>query len=103
MNKRKAQAMADAGGFSIRELRQAIADSRGRQAVSTVNPAILYNDALDIYDRSLSQRLDDEVPVMWKPDPYSRSGRMQPTRDRLIVVNILRDCGGAIRSAREGI
>lgn len=50
------------------------------------------NKRFDIYAGALKDRSDDEVPKGMVLDVYSRSGRMKPSKDSLIITNILRDC-----------
>lgn len=94
MNKRDAKKRAEAGTTSIGELRAMIAAARagGGIPMSRVNPAIPLARALDIYEAALTGRDAAEKPAGLKSDPY-RPRRMKPTRDSLIVTNILRDCG----------
>ena len=89
MNKRAAKARALEGTLSIGDLRTMI---RETSAVghSTVNPAITLEKALEIYLAAIKERKDSEVPKVWKLDVYS--GREKPTRDVLLITNILRDC-----------
>ncbi len=91
MNKRKAREKALEGTLSIGDLRTMIADARGRGGMSHVNPAFELEDTLNIYDAAIKNRSDDEVPAAWRTDPYSRSGRMKPTGDVLLITNVLRD------------
>lgn len=91
MNKRAARERALEGALSVGELRQMIKRRRGAGGMSKVNPAIDLDRALGIYADALGDRPDDEVPRVWKPDPYSRAGRMKPTADALLITNILRD------------
>lgn len=92
MNKRKARATAEAGTTSIGELRAMIQAARGRGGMSQVNPAFPLERVLDIYERAIAGRDAAEKPAGLARDPYSRVGRMKPTRDCLTVTNILRDC-----------
>ena len=68
-----------------------IASKRGTAALSVLNKSITKEQALDIFDRALSERNKDEVP---KGHSYSVSKRRQTlSRDGLIIHNILRECG----------
>ena len=93
MNKQAARKQALAGAVSIGELRAAINDAitSGRR-ISRVNPQFTLIEACRIYTAALEGRDDAEVPAALRPDPYSRSGAMKPTRDVLLITNILRDC-----------
>ena len=91
MNKRAARAKALEGTISIGELRGMIMGARGQARMSNVNPAFPLEKVLDIYEAAIGGRTDAEVPKAWRTDPYSRSGRMKPTGDVLLITNILRD------------
>jgi hypothetical protein len=93
MNKRDAKQKSCSGEITIGQLRAMIAKARGRGGMSRLNPAIPFERAADIYENALAGRLDNEKPVGMRPDPYSRVGALKPTRDALIISNILRDCG----------
>ena len=101
MNKRAARKRADEGGISIGELRQMIADNRGIGGMSIVNPAFTKEDVLDIFDAALAERDDEEIPAVWKPDPYSRTGGMKRTADHIQIQNVLRECAKAIKATRH--
>ena len=91
MNKQRARKMALDGTISISELRDFIESARGLGGMSRVNPAFPLEDILDIYAAAIKDRADDEVPKAWRTDPYSRTARMKPTADVLLITNILRD------------
>jgi hypothetical protein len=93
MNKTKARKLSQEGKLSIGELRAMIRNARTRTGMSSVNPALPIQRVLDIYDAALAQRPDAEVPAGMKCDPYT--GRMRPSRDSLIIANVLRDCAFA--------
>lgn len=94
MGKAAAVKLARAETLTFGQLREKITAARlGKLRAATVNRGIPLSVACDIYARAIAQRPDDEVPKMSRSDPYSRTGKMVPTRDFLIVVNILRDCG----------
>lgn len=91
MGKRKARAAAMAGNISVGQLREAISSMRGVDGMSRVNPAFPLDYVLNIYMGALDGRPDDEVP---KPETYDiYRERMKPSRDSMLVTNILRDCG----------
>lgn len=92
MNKRAAQELSRSGTLSIGELRKKITDARGKRSFSVVNPAIPHEQVLSIYESALEGRDDSEVPAGMRPDIYSNVGAMKPTKDALIIQNILRDC-----------
>lgn len=92
MNKREAQRLSDEGGYKVRDLRAVISSARGSREISRVNKAIPLDRALDIYESALEGRDDDESLAAWTPDVYSRTGKMNRTKDNLIVKNILWDC-----------
>ena len=89
MNKVKAKQMAQSNAMTIRELRDLIEAAR-IDGMSRVNPTIPMAMAVDIYRRALGDRADDEVPQGLRFDVYKR--RDVPSKDFLIIANILRDC-----------
>ena len=91
MNKRAAKEAADSFQGTIGDLRAMIAAS-SRAGISTINPALTKAQAVDIFAAALYGLADDELPAMWRPDPYSRRGAMKGTGDRLIVQYIHREC-----------
>lgn len=93
MNKRAARQKAMEGGISIGELREMIASARGRGGMSRVNPVFELERTLDIFDAAMRDRDAAEIPTTMRRDPYSRTGRLKPTRDVLLITNILRDAG----------
>ena len=97
MNKRNARAAALENTMSIGALRAMIEAARGRGGMSRVNPAIPLDRALDIYTAAIADRDPAERPAGMMPDPF-RAGRMQPTRDALLIGNILRDCAETRRA-----
>jgi hypothetical protein len=58
--------------------------------MSSVNPSIPLAKTCEIFS-ACAQRPAEEVPKAWRVDVYS--GRRKPSKDFLIVTNILRDCG----------
>lgn len=92
MNKRDAKTKSQASEISIGELRSMISTARQRGGMSRVNPAVSLEQACDIYERSLAGRDDAEIPAGMRVDPYSSRGAMKPSRDSLIIKNILWDC-----------
>lgn len=92
MNKRAAKSLAESGTITVGQLRALIDGARARGGMSRVNPAIPLDRALDIYTGALAGRDAAEAPKGLVPDPY-RHNRSKPSRDSLIVTNILRDCG----------
>ena len=93
MNKRAAKAKTLEGTITIGELRRMIDNVRGEDRQSRVNPAFHLRDTVDIFEKAIAGRKDDEVPRIQKSDPYSRTGRMMATRDFLLITNILREAG----------
>ena len=93
MNKIAAKKAAQEEKFSVGQLRKMISERAGKGGASQVNPAIPIGRACEIYTAALEGRADDEMPRAWRRDPYSRRGdTVKPTRDVLLVTNILRDC-----------
>lgn len=88
----RAKKLAEGETITIGQLRHMICARRGSGGMSAVNPAIPLDKVLDIYLGALEGRPEGDIPRAWRPDPYSRSGRMRATRDQIIVTNILRDC-----------
>lgn len=93
MNRAAAKKKAQEETLTIGELRQMISAARLKGGMSKVNPAFTIDSVCDIYDGALEGRLDDELPKAWRRDIYSRhADAVKPSRDVLIVTNILRDC-----------
>lgn len=90
MNRRAANTKSRASEICIGELRGMIAEARRRGGMSRVNPMFTMEQACDIYAAAIKDRPDDEVPAGMVRDVY-RDG-MKPSRDSLIIRNILRDC-----------
>lgn len=90
MNKREAKVKSQAGELSIGELRAMISTARGQVRPSRVNPSFMVAQVCDILERALDGRPDDERPAGLRSDPYS--ARMKPSKDSLIIANILREC-----------
>jgi hypothetical protein len=90
MNRRAAAEKATESSISIGDLRRMIAATRGRGGMSRVNPKIPLELVLDIFERAIAGRPDDEVPIGTRWDSVRR--RTMRTRDSLIMQNILRDC-----------
>ena len=92
MNRKAAQTTARGETLTFGDLRNLIrpylADCH---QASKVNPAFTLSGAAGIYDAAIADRPDDEVPKAWRRDVYR--DRDLPSKDFLIVVNILRDCG----------
>ena len=80
MNKRTARKQAYDNSMSVADLMALIDAARGRQVLSSVNPLIPHEKALDIYARALALR---------DPSDVLDGNR---SRDVLILTNILRDC-----------
>lgn len=93
MGRIAAQNLARAETLSFGQLRVIIENARNRGGGSRVNRAFPLSRACEIYSAAIADRPEDEIPKAWRSDPYSPSGKMVPTRDFLIVCNILRDCG----------
>jgi hypothetical protein len=89
MDKYKAAALSKANKFSLGDLRQMIANARTRGGMSRVNKSITIEQACDIYAAAFGTRHDDHIPSGLLPD---YRGIMRPTKDSLIIKNILRDC-----------
>lgn len=92
MNKQAAKKLAESEKTSIGDLRVMIASAATRGGMSRVNPAFSMDQVCEIYAGALAGRDDAEIPKAWRVDPYSAAGAMKPSRDVLIVTNILRDC-----------
>lgn len=91
MNRVEAKRISEAGEISLGELRSFIRKARGTAngKMSRVNPQFTLAMVCDTYLSALGGRLDSETPAGMRRD---NSGRMKPTRDGLIIRNILRDC-----------
>ena len=90
MNKKLAGEKSIEGRLSIGELRQMITSARKRGGVSRVNEIFTMEKVCDIYEGAFAGRDDGEVPKGMKYDVYKR--RDVPSKDSLIIRNILRDC-----------
>jgi hypothetical protein len=94
MKRADAKRIAAEGGKTFGELRRLIAGARGKSRMSLVNPAFPLEFALDIYERGIADRRDDEVATGTRYDAGRR--RVVRTGESLIVQNILRDCAGPL-------
>lgn len=93
MNKNAAKLKAQSETLNIGDLRKMISDAKPKGGMSKVNPAFPLERVCEIYEAALDGRADTEIPKAWKQDIYSRHpGAVKPSRDVLIVTNILRDC-----------
>lgn len=90
MNKRDARTKSQSGEISVGELRAMIEATKSQVRASRVNPSLMLSQVCEILERALDGRLDDEKPVGLKTDAYS--GRSKPSKDSLIIANILREC-----------
>lgn len=90
MNKREARQLAESGTLTAGWLLGLVAASRGKRAMSRVNPSIPFERVLDIYRDALTLRAPEQIVGGLKTDPYS--GRLKPTRDCLTATNVLVDC-----------
>lgn len=90
MNKREARRQATENQRSIADLRKLIADRRGAGGMSKVNRMFTLEQALDIFERGIAERDAAEVPEGLRYDVYKNCDR--PSRDALIITNILREC-----------
>ena len=90
MNKIEAKAQSVAGALSIGQLREFIESARSRGGMSKVNPQFTLEQTCEIYKNALEDRADDEIPKGMKYDVFRR--RDVPSKDSLIIRNILRDC-----------
>lgn len=102
MNRSAAQLKARTETLTIGDLRKTIASARARGGMSKVNPAFSLDEVCDIYEAAIAGRAETEIPKAWKADIYSRHpGAQKPSKDFLIVVNILRDCASSSSSIQE--
>lgn len=92
MGRVEAKKRAQSGMVTVGELRAIIAKVADRPGYSRLNPAIPMAKAIEIYSAVLEGMPDDARPVTMKTDPYSRVGKLLPTRWCLTISNILRDC-----------
>ena len=90
MNKQEAKRISISSTLSIGQLRQYIADARGRPWQSRVNSEFAMAQVCEIYERALAGRDDAEVPDGVRYNVYKH--RNEPSKDSLIIYNILRDC-----------
>ena len=94
VNKRMAKELARSNAFTVGELREMVAKTLAGAAgkMSKVNRDISLERVCQIYVRALDGHDDTEVLPAMVVDPYSRSGRMKPSRHVSLVANILKDC-----------
>lgn len=93
MNRSAAKLKAQTETLTIGDQRGMIAKASVKNGMSKVNPAFTIARVCEIYEAAISDRPDTEIPKAWKPDIYSRHpGAQKPSRDLLLVTNILRDC-----------
>lgn len=90
MNKKMAEENSVEGKLSIGDLRRMIKSARALGGLSQVNSQITMKQACDIYEAAITGREDAEIPNGIHYDIYKR--RNVPSRDSLIIRNILRDC-----------
>jgi hypothetical protein len=93
MDRQAAQQKAREEAVSIGDLRELIAGASIKGGMSKVNPGLTLRMVCGIYEEALAGRDAAEVPKAWKRDIHSRNiDAQKPSRDFLIVTNILRDC-----------
>lgn len=90
MNKTEAKKQAVNNARTIGDLRKLIASKRGGDGFSKVNSAIPLDRALDIFEAAIAGRDEAEIPKGLRYDVYKR--RDVPSKDSMIVANILREC-----------
>jgi hypothetical protein len=90
MNKRMASQKSTEGLLSIGELRTMIKSARELNGRSQVNAMFSMREVCDVYEKALEGRDDAEIPLGFYHDVYKR--RDVPSKDSLIIRNILRDC-----------
>jgi hypothetical protein len=95
VKRRDASRIATGGEITFGELRRMIAAMRPKAAgrMSRVNKVFPLGAALDIYERGIANRKDDEVVAGWRDYCI---GKPKRTGDSLIAQNILRDCAAAV-------
>lgn len=91
MNKHEADRLALSRTLTFGDLRRDIARCRGRGGVSSVNPSLHLEQALDIYEAAIKGEPDDLIFEGWI-EGGCYSGRMVRSKESLIARNILRDC-----------
>lgn len=98
MNKIQARKLSRAGTLSVGRLRQMIGTARPRGGFSRVNKQVPLEVACEIYLKALEGRPDKEIPAGMVHDAYvetrgyPESDYMKPSRDSMLISNILRDC-----------
>lgn len=102
MNKHKAQTVAREERLTWSELLALVNNcQRPDNEVSVLNPQITVAYSRDLFRKICLERDQNEKPKAWRLDVYSRHpGAVKPSRDFLIVTNILREFGIA-REAME--
>ena len=90
MNKRDANQRSVEGKLSVGDLRAMIDKACEDDRMSRVNPIFTIQRACEIYRAAIASRDATEIPKGLRYDPYKN--RDMPSRDSLIIRNILRDC-----------
>ena len=92
MNKKAARTKALSGDVSIKYLREIIKERRTKniEGYSAVNKNLPMYIVLEIYERAISDRADEERPNPYRYDCYK--DREVVSKDVLLMTNILRDC-----------
>lgn len=94
MGKRSAQALAREERLSWGDLLCLVDKGPPDERSSTVNSGLSIGYCRDLYRKIIAERSSEEKPRAWRPDIYSgRVGTVKPSKDFMIVTNILRDFG----------
>ncbi len=92
MNRRDAKKATDEFRGTVGDVREMIDARRGDTGASRVSGFVRLQGALDACAAGFAGRPDDDEIVIWRPDPYSTSGRKKRTLDSMIVQNVIREC-----------
>lgn len=104
MNKKAAQELARSETLSIGDLRKMIDEGKSKGGMSSLNPSITMEMSHQIFSNVFEGRDDSEIPKAWQRDIYSRHADAQkPSRDFLIVTNILRDFGTTAKRKNDAV
>lgn len=92
MGKQKAQALAREERLTWADLLALVNAGPPDDEPSSVNRALSIGYCRDLYRKVIAEREASHVPQAWRVDVYiHQAGAVKPSKDFLIVTNILRD------------
>lgn len=91
MGKQKAQALAREEKLTWEQLLAIVNAGPSDDEACSINPSLTVGYCRALYRTIIADRLSEEKPKAWRPDVYSRRpGAVKPSKDFIIVTNILR-------------